>query len=183
MIEKWKDIDGYEGLYQVSNMGHVKSLYRKVIRGGVSMTVHEKMLKQMYGGNGYYYVDLHINGKRHYCRVHRLVAKAFLDNPSGYKEINHKDENKANNNVTNLEWCDRKYNCNYSLQPHKRVLCSTRRKAVQMLDEKGNILSEYPSVRLAAKTERIGYTTILNAIKSKRMVFCRYWREVSAIKE
>lgn len=106
MDEVWKDIEGYEGLYQVSNTGWVRSLnYR---RSGRS-----KLLKQGTTKKGYKVVELHKNGKGKHSRVHRLVAMTFIPNPNNYKEVNHKDENPANNNVNNLEWCTSEYNNNY----------------------------------------------------------------------
>lgn len=103
--EVWKDIEGYEGLYQVSNLGRVKSLKKNIIR------------KQTLGKDGYLRVILKHNGKSKNFSVHRLVAKAFLKNVFNYPEVNHKDENKTNNNVSNLEWCTRKYNQNYNGLP------------------------------------------------------------------
>ena len=108
----WKDIPGYEGKYQVSNTGQVKSLnYRQ--------TGKTKILKLSTSKDGYKNIGLCKNGKRTNYQVHRLVAQAFLDNPNNYKEVNHKDENKANNTVWNLEYCDHKYNCNYGTFNYK----------------------------------------------------------------
>ena len=105
MNEVWKDIVGYEGHYQVSNLGRVKS-----IKFG-----KEKILKQAFDKDGYLQSVLSKNNKHITFLTHRLVAKAFIDNPNNYCEINHKDENKQNNCVDNLEWCDRQYNNDYSL--------------------------------------------------------------------
>ena len=106
MEESWKDIEGYEGLYQVSNKGRVKSL---VNHKGVA---REKVLKPEIV-NGYKRVMLHKNKTIKHLLVHRLVANAFLPNPHNFPCVNHKDENKQNNVVSNLEWCTQKYNCNY----------------------------------------------------------------------
>ena len=106
MNEIWKYIDGYEGLYKVSNLGRVKSLnYR---RSG-----KERMLKPGNTGDGYLFVILYKNGKIKYFTIHRLVANAFLENPDHKSDVNHKDENKTNNRVDNLEWVTRKENINY----------------------------------------------------------------------
>ena len=114
MNEIWKDIDGYEGLYEVSNLGKVKSL-------GNEFSRKEKILKQGKMKNGYLYVILWKEGKYKTCLVHRLVAQAFLENPNNYSCVNHKDENKENNCVENLEWCDAKYNINYGTCIQRRV--------------------------------------------------------------
>lgn len=114
MIEEWRDIEGYEGLYQVSNLGRVKSLARTAIdRRGIPHYVNERILKQAFDKDGYCLVGLHKDRKIKSGKVHRLVASAFIDNPHNLPEVNHKDENKSNNNVENLEWCTPKYNINY----------------------------------------------------------------------
>ena len=100
MNEIWKNINGYEN-YQVSNLGNVKSCKRN------------KMLKPYKDIWGYLRVTLHDkNGSKHF-KIHRLVAKCFIPNPNNLPQVNHKDENRLNNNVNNLEWCTAKYNSNY----------------------------------------------------------------------
>lgn len=121
MEEQWKDIKGYEGLYEVSNFGNVRSLDR-VIRSKHNGTMLRKgrILTPFYEEKkGYYQVSLSKDGKNKKHRVHRLVASAFLDNPHNYTDVNHKDEVKTNNNVDNLEWCTRKYNNNYGTKPER----------------------------------------------------------------
>lgn len=113
MQEVWKDIKGYEGLYQVSNLGKVKRL-------GNNKQMREKTLKERKGKGGYLQVLLCEKGAQKSKYVHQLVAFAFIPNPNNYKEINHKDENKINNSVENLEWCNHKYNCNYGTR-NKRL--------------------------------------------------------------
>lgn len=111
-IEIWKDIPDYIGEYQISNLGRVKSLermkYTKYYKNGLK--IKEKILKNRNNGDGYLTVLL--NNKKEY--VHRLVAKAFIKSESYYKEVNHIDGNKQNNNVENLEWCTRKENMIHS---------------------------------------------------------------------
>ena len=106
MDEVYKDIEGYEGLYQVSNLGNVKSL---VNNKGVA---REKILKTAIS-NGYKIVMLYRNKTRKTYLVHRLVAQAFIENNNNYPCINHKDECKINNSVENIEWCTNKYNSNF----------------------------------------------------------------------
>jgi len=104
--EIWKDISNYEGKYEVSNLGRVRSL-------SYNGTGEIKFLKQSTNKRGYKRVGLCKNGKMKNCYVHRLVAITFIPNPNNHKEVNHKDENPANNNVNNLEWCTSEYNNNY----------------------------------------------------------------------
>lgn len=107
--ETWKPVKGYEGLYEISNFGRVKSLkFGK-----------EKILKSYKNKGGYLFVILCINGKCKAFKVHRLVAEAFLPNPEGFEQVNHKNEVKTNNCVENLEWCTPKYNSNYGSRNEK----------------------------------------------------------------
>ena len=126
-IEIWKDIEGYEGFYQVSNLGRVKSLERDVFnpRGTVIRHMKEKILVQNIGKLGYAYVNLYLNGKMKTIKTHRLVAMAFLPNPENKPMVNHKDEVKTNNVVDNLEWCDNKYNANYGTR-NSRIIQNRR---------------------------------------------------------
>ena len=101
--EIWCPIKGYEGLYEVSDKGRVRSL-----KSG-----KERILKPLRITCGYLQVQLWKNGKQKMYLIHRLVAQAFIPNPDNLPEVNHKDEDKENNSVKNLEWCDRKYNINY----------------------------------------------------------------------
>lgn len=101
-MEIWKDIKGYEGLYQVSNEGNVVRLWKK-----------SKKLISQETSRGYKRVHLYKNGISQHHSVHRLVATAFVENPDNLPQVNHKDENPGNNKVENLEWCDAKYNRNY----------------------------------------------------------------------
>lgn len=111
MEEIWKNINGYEGLYQVSNLGRIKSLERMVKSNNNNYRiVKEKILKQNQDKNGYYVISLNKNNKSKKYIVHRLVAQTFIPNPNNYPVVNHKDENKKNNCVENLEWCTIYYN-------------------------------------------------------------------------
>lgn len=114
-VEIWKDIPEFEGKYQVSNFGNVRSLDRKILyKDGRTRRYTGKILKPIANSDGYLNIQL-CDG----CdvlktiKVHRLVAEAFVPNPDGYLEINHIDEDKTNNNALNLEWCDRIYNCRH----------------------------------------------------------------------
>ena len=108
-MEIWKEVNSYEGLYWVSDQGHVKNRHGKILIPEIR--------------TGYYSVDLCKDGKRKKCRIHRLVAEAFIPNPDNFPMINHKDENKLNNEADNLEWCTAEYNTHYSIHENLRVYC------------------------------------------------------------
>lgn len=115
--EIWKDIIGYEGLYQVSNFGQVRSMPKswRTGRGKGTMLSHNgKIRKTCPSQSGYMSLLLNKDGKEKYWNVHRLVAIAFIDNPEALPVVNHKDEDVLNNHVDNLEWCTQKYNVKYS---------------------------------------------------------------------
>ena len=125
MEEIWKDIKGFEGLYQVSNLGNIKSLDRYMCRShNEGLTIKGKIrIPQLV--KGYYQIVLCKDGINFQYKVHRLVAEAFILNPNNYPCINHKDENPVNNKVENLEWCTHKYNNNYG---HHKEKCSKSMK-------------------------------------------------------
>lgn len=106
-MEIWKDIDGFNNIYQISNYGRVRSLDR-ILRNGNK--IKGKILKVAYDKDGYEKLCLKHNEQRYYARVHRLVAIAFIENKDNYELINHKDGNRSNNHVDNLHWCDASYN-------------------------------------------------------------------------
>lgn len=120
MNEEWRPIEGYEGLYEVSNTGRVRSLDMYVKIGYGSYRLHKgKVLSPGKNKDGYLLINLHCNEKNKKCLVHRLVAQAFIPNPDNLPQVNHKDEDKLNNRVENLEWCDAKYNINYGSRKDK----------------------------------------------------------------
>lgn len=139
--EIWLDVVGYVGLYKVSSAGRVKSLkFGK-----------ERILKPAPNGSGYLLVNLYKDGKMKTMKVHRLVATAFIPNPDNLPFINHKDENKANNRVENLEWVTASYNINYGTR-NERVAKSLTNgklsKPVLQIDKDSNeVIATYPSAR------------------------------------
>lgn len=110
MKEIWKDVKGYEGIYQVSNLGSVVSLNRYDKYGRLKIG---KIISTKINNRGYVQVHLHKNGKTQMALLHRLVAEVFIDNSKQLSQVNHKDENKQNNCVDNLEWCTNIYNRRY----------------------------------------------------------------------
>lgn len=162
-MEVWKDIEGYEGHYQISNLGDVKSL-------GFRNQKIEKILTQRTNNQGYRVVGLNKKGKTKLVLVHRLVALAFIDNPNNCPIVNHKDENPLNNNADNLEWCTYSYNRTYSMNMHperrvelveKLMEYSPRTKKgvphkynnkVAIFDDSNDIIRIYENAATAAKT-------------------------------
>lgn len=120
MEEVWKDIKGYEGLYQVSNLGRVKSLPR-IKYGRIKISRETILVPILIKASRYYQVNMYLKGIRKKFSIHRLVAQAFIPNPSNHPFINHKDETRDNNNVNNLEWCTAKYNTNYGTAIKRRA--------------------------------------------------------------
>lgn len=163
MIEIWKDIVGYEGLYQVSNFGRVKSL-AKVDRVG---RFHPEQLKvQVNNGIGYLVVNLKHNGKQQMRSVHRLVAEHFISNDLELPEVNHIDGNKSNNVVNNLEWCTHSENIQHAVDTglhtnfgQRKVLCveldlvfDTIKDAELWVGVKGSRISNVCQLKRGCKT-------------------------------
>lgn len=126
MNEEWRDIAGYEGYYQVSNLGRIRSLDRKIKTCHNSYKTQKGSIKKLNTAtSGYkcvnFYKDEENNHYKTY-RVHRLVALAFIPNPNNYPLVNHKDFDRTNNNVDNLEWCTYEYNNNYKDKSKPRKL-------------------------------------------------------------
>lgn len=143
-IEIWKDIKDYEGLYQVSNYGRVKSL------GNGKTHKTTRIMKINKQKNGYCRVILTKDGVEKNKSVHRLVATAFLENPENLPCVNHKDENPSNNNVSNLEFCDQKYNINYGNRNKKvsnKMTNGKLSKPVLQFTPTGDFIREWPSTR------------------------------------
>ena len=167
MEEIWKDIKGFEGLYQVSNLGRVKSVCRKVnVSGKSKKIVNERILSTCVSGVGYKVVNLSKNGSVKSFSVHRLVAEAFIPNPLNLKEINHRDENRLNNVTGNLEWCDRMYNRHYGTAEERRVLQIV--KPIIMCDLKTKKqIREFVSMSEAERTMGIHRQSIYMVCRGK----------------
>ena len=136
MLEIWKDIKGYEGLYQVSNLGNLMSLnYYRSGKPGLLIPVEDK--------DGYLQVTLCKDRKKKTFFIHRLVAEAFILNPENLPFVNHKDEDKTNNSVDNLEYCTHEYNINYGT--HNERIAKALSKPVLQLSLSGDLIREWPS--------------------------------------
>jgi len=160
MEEIWKPIAGCESLYEVSNFGRVRSFdrYVRTFNGNQSYFKKGVELSQHITSSGYMYVNLQIDKVRKHADVHRLVAFAFVPNPSNFKEVNHIDENKLNNLYTNLEWCTRKYNMNYGTRNYRATIC--RSKKVEQLSIKGEHIAYFDSANEAMRSTNISQGTI-----------------------
>ena len=145
MKEIWKNIKGYENLYEVSNYGNVRSLdhYRNN-NNGIAFQ-KGKILKPGIQNTGYASVVLSKEGKTKCYKVHRLVAETFIPNTNNYKCVNHKDENKLNNMVENLEWCNHEYNNNYGTKQerYKKSMRKSVGRKVNQYDLEGNFIKKW----------------------------------------
>lgn len=170
MEEIWKDVVGFEGYYEVSNYGNVRSKDRVIVRSnGCKLTLTGKPLPQYkrYGNStiARYYVNLCKNSKNYTPSVHRLVAEAFIPNPDNLPQINHKDEDPSNNRVDNLEWCTAKYNHNYGTRNDRQA-----RKLwvpVCVYDMDGNLLSVHDSIKEACNIYNVDASSATKVCKHK----------------
>lgn len=162
-MEIWKDIKGYEGLYQVSNLGNVRSLphFTEVTcNGSTHKSLRQgRMLKPTSRQHGYLAVQLYGRGG-HATRnlrtvsIHRLVAEAFLDNPNGYEEVNHINEIKTDNRVENLEWCNHKQNSNAGTRPERIGNANRNGKKSRPINQytlEGEYIQTFPSMAEASR--------------------------------
>ena len=171
MTEEWKIINGTNGRYLISNNGEVIST-NYMNRG------YPQKMKPKINNMGYAYYELFINGVSKTFLAHRLVAIHFIENPKEYKIINHKDENPLNNNADNLEWCDYKYNTNYSLNLHperreKAKTLSTARyrrhtKMLIQMDMNGDTIKTYENVAECARKNNYCSWSIIQCCYGKR---------------
>lgn len=156
-IENWKPVVGYEGLYEVSDWGRVRSLdkYIKNWPKGIRL-VKGRVLKPGRHRKGYLLVVLNKDGVMKTCKVHRLVAIAFIPNPDGLPQVNHKDENKHNNRVENLEWCDNKYN-----------ICYSQAMTVYMYTLNDSLCGMWPSTMECGRLSNFNQSAIVNCCNKK----------------
>lgn len=171
MEEIWKPIQ-YDG-YEISNFGRVKSYKYDKING--------KIMKPYRTTKGYLQIDLQLDGRKRQNRVHlavhRLVAQAFIPNPDNLPEVNHKDEDKTNNHVDNLEWCTTEYNCNYG--NHGENIAKKTRMSIYSINENGNV-EYFDGVREAIRTlsngKKNSSAQISNVLdKPNRTYLGRHW--------
>jgi hypothetical protein len=169
MKEEWRAVPGYEGLYELSNMGWVRSLDRIVRASGVSKRrAFGHVLNPYTNKLRYQYVALSKDGKSKTLSLHRLVANVFVPNPNNYSIINHKDENPSNNRADNLEWCTQMYNVHYGTGMERGDAKSNHgRMAVDKLDLNGNYICSYRSISEAAEAVGVRKQSICACLKGK----------------
>lgn len=163
-MEIWKNIKGFEELYQISNLGQVKSLRNNLI------------LKPGLAGIGYLSVNLCKDGKQNYKKIHRLVAEHFIENIDNLPCVNHKDGNKTNNNVENLEWCTSSYNnkeayrlgLKRSLKGKNNKYSKTLMKKVSQYDLQGNYIRKWNCINDIEKELGIYHANIVKCCKEQR---------------
>lgn len=167
MKEIWKDVVGYEGLYQVSNTGKVKSLDRYEKCGNFKRFRKGKIMKLSIDIYGYTKIQLCKKGKSKWFQIHRLVAEAFTQNPNNYPCVNHKNEIKDDNRVENLEWCTVKYNNNFNGRQER--IAVKRQVIVLQIDKNTNeIIKEWSSITEAEKQLGLSSGHICLCCKGKR---------------
>jgi len=177
MEEIWRPIPDYEGYYEISNTGKIKSLTRTITDiNGRSFTLTGKEKIPYIDAEGYYIIGLSKDGIKKNLKVHRLVALTFIPNPKNLPFVNHKDENKLNNNINNLEWCTQEYNNAYGTR-NKRISQTTTKNSVIMCDKiTHKPIQEFLNANIAAK--ELGYNTsahIYQVLKGERQTACGYW--------
>lgn len=177
-METWKPVVGYEGLYEVSDLGRVRSVPRiiRTKRGEKEFCCRVKgqIIEPQERRHGYLAVSLYgkpsKNGRFTQKSVHRLVAEAFLPNPNNFTDVNHKDENKQNNALNNLEWMSHKGNTNYGTAQKRRaekVRNGSRSRKIDQLDISGNYIRTFPSLAEAHRQLGFAQSNIHHAISGR----------------
>lgn len=165
-MEKWKDVVGYEGLYLVSDYGNVISVTRSIPWGKGTKVAIGTELKKRKDKNGYLVVTLSKNNKTKIMKIHRLVASAFIPNEDKLPFVNHKDECKENNIVSNLEWCNSTYNNTYGSRIERAK--EKQVKAISQYDRNGLFIKDWISITEASSTLHIHNGSISECCKGKR---------------
>lgn len=172
-----KEIPGYNGLYLADENGNILSAGRiSESSNGKVRILKRKILKPVKKENGYYIVTLHKDGKQSSRYVHRLIAETFLPNPNGLPQVNHKNENPADNRLINLEWCDGKYNTNYGTAMQRAAAKNS--KKVMYTRIYGEKVGQFNSITEAAKFFKVSIKAISAALHKGSPYTCKgyYWQ-------
>ena len=167
-MEIWKPISGYEGFYEVSNLGRIRSLERNVeCSDGRKRKIKDRTLKGSSYSGGYSGVTLHKDGCAKFVNIHRIVAEAFVPNPLEKEEVNHKDENPSNNHASNLEWVTCKENINYGTRTERarKAIVKAQGRAVRQLSIDGELVAEYESLSAACNATGTHVSNITKCAK------------------
>lgn len=175
MEEIWKDIEGYKDYYQISNLGRVKALKRRIIKSNNYRNTKERILKINKSSNGYLTISLSMfcNGKT--FRIHRLISVAFIDNPENKPCINHIDGNKFNNTIENLEWCTYSENAIHAYKNGLRIPSALGKlginnkgsKLVYQYDLEGNYINQYNGTQEAHRMTGVHQGNIAACARGK----------------
>ena len=190
MEEEWRDIKGYEGLYQVSNLGKVRSLDRYInARNKKKRMINGTLLRLRFNNSNYNIVSLYKDNVQDIRFVHRLVAETFIPNPEDKPQVNHIDGNKTNNCVNNLEWCTRSENNRHAWKTGLNKVSDNQRKAasqsakerfskkIVQYDLNGNFIKEWDSMSEAQRQLNIWHESIGKCCKGKIKTSGKYiWR-------
>lgn len=171
MGEIWKDIPQYEGIYQASNLGRIKSLKRiakKEYKG--NRVVKEKIMRGTPNEDGYLKVHFKIKEKNinKVLFIHRLVAQTFISNPDNLPQVNHKDGNKKNNNINNLEWCTNLYNQKHAWENSLHKPTKKEGRLINQYDKSNKFIKSYKSISEASRKTKINPSNICMAAKKER---------------
>lgn len=185
MEEIWKDIEGYEGFYKISNLGRVKSLPRN---GTVNK---ERIMVNRVNKTGYWTIHLRRLGVSKYLKIHRLIAIAFIEKVEGKDVINHKDGNKLNNSIDNLEWCTHSENAQHAHDTGLRVTClkqiaaarkrsnEVNSKRVMQMDVDGKEIQTFKSMADARRSlGKSSSSQICNGCRKQTVVYGYRWKYV-----
>lgn len=180
MSEIWKSVEGYEGLYEVSNCGKVRSLSRRAGK----VDIKGRILKPFLSRNGYLCVCLSKEGTTKTVGIHRIVATAFVPNPNGKETVNHINEDKNDNRADNLEWLTLQENIHYgtrAVRQRQSITESIGISVIQISSDGHNAIARYDSISEAAKSIMAQPSDILNSISTGRKCRGYYWRRIDSI--
>lgn len=174
--ENWKPVIGYEGLYEISNKGLIRSIDRVIQRNGASHRIKGRILSIYTDNLGYQRITLSKEGKLHTMCIHKLVAEAFIPNPENKPCIDHIDTNPSNNCVDNLRWCTHSENMNNSVTLQHLKECRITKPVLQY-DLKDNFIAEYISGREAARQVNIQQASLVRCLQGTQKTAGGYkWR-------